>query len=319
MKKLAVLTSGGDAPGMNAAIRAVVRAGLYYGMEVYGVEKGYEGLIEGQFVKMQAGSVADIIHRGGTILRTSRSDRFMTEEGRKKAYENLKNLEIENLVVIGGNGSLKGGHVFSETGINVIGIPATIDNDVPSTRSIGFDTAVNTVLEAINRIRDTATSHGRVFIIEVMGRECGELAVAAGLAGGAEALVIPEVKPDIEKIAEKINKGAKRGKLHSIVVTVEGVYPLDRLQKELAQRTGREVKVTILGHIQRGGIPTAQDRILASLMGKKAVDFIVEGKRNVMVGAKGESFYEVPLAEVAAKGERKVELEYVRIADILSI
>lgn len=319
MKRIAVLTSGGDASGMNAAIRAVVRTALYYGMEVYGVKKGYEGLIDGQLVKMEAGSVADIIHRGGTILQTSRSSRFMTDEGRKKAYENLKGLGIEDLVVVGGNGSLQGGHVFSATGINVVGIPATIDNDVPYTRSIGFDTAVNTVLEAINRIRDTASSHGRIFIIEVMGRECGELAVAAGLAGGAEALVIPEVEIDIEKIAWKINKGAKRGKLHSIVVAVEGVYPLEKLQKELAARTGKEVRVTILGHIQRGGIPTAGDRILASLMGKKAVDLIREGKRDVMVGARGDGeLYEVPLAEVAG-GIKKADLEYAKIADILSI
>lgn len=320
MEKLAVLTSGGDASGMNAAIRAVVRTGICYGMEVYGVKRGYEGLIDAEFVKMHAGSVADIIHRGGTILQTSRSDRFMTEAGRLKAKENMEQLGIRNLVVIGGNGTLTGGYLFSGLGINVIGIPATIDNDVPYTRSIGFDTAVNTVLEAVNRIRDTATSHGRVFIIEVMGRECGELAVAAGLAGGAEALVIPEMETDMDKIAVKINKGAERGKLHSIIIAVEGVYPLISLKEELEKRTGREVRVTILGHIQRGGIPTAADRILASLMGKAAVDSIAEGKRNVMaISSADEAIQDVPLAQVVDKGVKKVDLNRLYIADVLSI
>ncbi len=316
--KIAVLTSGGDASGMNAAIRAVVRTALYNEIEIYGVNKGFEGLIMGNLEKMSVGSVADIIHRGGTILQTSRSEPFRTDFGRQQAKNNLDKLGIEHLIIIGGNGSLRGGYEFSKTGINVIGIPATIDNDIVYTKSIGFDTAVNTAIEAINRIRDTASSHGRIFIIEVMGRDCGEIALAAGVAGGAESILIPEIEPDFEQILEKINSGNKRGKLHNIIVVAEGVYPVMELRDQLREKTDRDTRVSILGHIQRGGTPTAVDRILASCMGKAAVDYIMQGRKNIMVASKDDRLYDIPLREVI-NGTRTLELKMFEIARVLSI
>lgn len=318
MKKLAVLTSGGDAPGMNAAIRAVVRSAIYYGMEVFGVQHGYEGLINGNIHPMSLGSVADIIHRGGTILQTSRSRGFMTEEGRQRALNNLKEQEVENLIVIGGKGTLTGAFAFSPLGIKVIGIPATIDNDIVFTRSIGFDTAVNTALEAINRIRDTATSHGRVFIIEVMGKDCGEIALAAGVAGGAESILIPEIATDFEQIVMKINNGMKRGKLHSIIVVAEGVYPVMELKDNLQQATNQDTRVTILGHVQRGGSPTASDRILASCMGREAVECINKGLENIMIAENEGRIYPIPLAEVIY-GKKSPEISMLALARMLSI
>lgn len=318
MQKLAVLTSGGDASGMNAAIRAVVRSAIYRGVEVYGVHQGFEGLINGEIEEMTAGSVADIIHRGGTVLQTSRSEGFKTEEGREKAAGLLRERDIGHLVVIGGNGSLRGGYEFSKLGINVIGIPATIDNDVPYTASIGFDTAVNTVLEAINRLRDTASSHGRIFVIEVMGRDCGEIALAAGVAGGAESVLIPEIKTDIDQVIEKIKRGIERGKLHSIIIVAEGVYPAMELGDKIQEVTGHDTRVSILGHMQRGGTPTAVDRLLASCMGKHSVDLICEGQSNVMVGGEGSKIFTVPLEKVI-NGSRKPELEMFEIARMLSI
>lgn len=318
MQKTAVLCSGGDASGMNAAIRAVVRTGIFEGMEVYGVHHGYMGLIQGDIEKMSVGSVADIIHRGGTILQTSRSEEFKTDSGRTKAFRMLKERDIENLIVIGGNGSLTGAYEFARLGIKVIGIPATIDNDIPGTVSIGFDTAVNTVIEAVNRIRDTASSHGRVFVIEVMGRDCGEIALAAGVAGGAESILIPEVKPDIGRVVEKIEQGLKRGKLHSIIIVAEGAYSALTLQQEIETLTGQETRVSILGHIQRGGTPTASDRILASCMGKKAVDLLAEGQSSLMVAGIGSKITGIPLPEVI-HGVREPELEMFEIARILSI
>ncbi|HZK43370.1 MAG TPA: 6-phosphofructokinase [Syntrophomonadaceae bacterium] len=318
MNRLAVLTSGGDASGMNAAIRAVVRSALYKDIEVYGVTQGLQGLIEGNFKKMSLGSVADIIHRGGTILQTSRSNIFMTEEGQRTALTNLQNIGIDNLVIIGGNGSLNGGYSFSKLGINVICIPATIDNDIVYTKSIGFDTAVNTVLEAINRIRDTATSHGRVFIIEVMGHNCGELALAAGVAGGAESILIPEIEPDIDEVVNKIKQGTDRGKLHSIIIVAEGVYLTTKLKDIIKQRTRQEVRITNLGHVQRGGTPTACDRILASYFGKAAVDYVADGIRNIMVASYEDKIHAIPLAEVI-HGHRTLKLEMLEIARVLSI
>lgn len=318
MDNLAVLTSGGDASGMNAAIRAVVRSAIYSGMEVYGVHQGYEGLINGEFELMSAGSVADIIHRGGTILQTSRSENFKTEDGREHAACLLRERDIGHLVVIGGNGSLRGGYEIAKLGINVIGIPATIDNDVPYTAAIGFDTAVNTVLEAINRLRDTASSHGRIFVIEVMGRDCGEIALAAGVAGGAESVLIPEIETDLRQVLDKIKQGIERGKLHSIIIVAEGVYPAMELRDKIQAETGHETRVSILGHMQRGGTPTAVDRILASCMGKHAIDLIAEGQRNVMVAGEGNRIFTIPLEEVVT-GIRQPELEMFEIARILSI
>ncbi len=318
MTRIAVLTSGGDAPGMNAAIRAVVRAGLFREFEVFGVLKGFEGLINGNLRAMNPGSVADIIHRGGTILQTSRSKDFLELSGREKAWSLLQQNGIEHLIVIGGNGSLKGAYELSKLGINVVGIPATIDNDIVYTKSIGFDTAVNTALEAINRIRDTATSHGRIFIIEVMGRRCGEIALSAGVAGGAESILIPEIESDLEAVVDKILKGTRRGKLHSIIVVAEGAYPIMELRDFLFNRTGQDVRVSILGHIQRGGTPTAVDRILASWMGKAAVDYIYEEQKNVMVASQQDRFIPVPLPEVI-KGSRTLELGMFEIARVLSM
>ncbi|NLJ72052.1 MAG: 6-phosphofructokinase [Syntrophomonadaceae bacterium] len=318
MTKLAVLTSGGDASGMNAAIRAVVRTAIYKGFEVYGVKQGFDGLIEGNFEKMSLGSVADIIQRGGTVLQTSRSDVFMTESGQKIALDNLLQLGIEHLIIIGGNGSLAGGYAFSKLGLNVIGIPASIDNDIVYTNSIGFDTAVNTVLEAINRIRDTATSHGRVFIIEVMGHNCGELALAAGVAGGAESILIPEIEPDINGVIDKIGQGTKRGKLHSIIIVAEDVYPVDKLKDIIKEKTAQDVRVTILGHVQRGGTPTAVDRILASTLGKEAVEVIAEGAKNVLIASYNNKLLTIPLAEII-HGQKTLKLELFEIARILSI
>lgn len=318
MLRLAVLTSGGDASGMNAAIRAVTRTAIFKGMETYGVYQGFEGLINGDLRRMNAGSVADIIQRGGTMLQTSRSERFRSLEGMERARDNLRALEIEHLVVIGGNGSLTGANRFSSLGINTIGIPATIDNDVANTRSIGFDTAVNTVLEAINRIRDTASSHGRNFIIEVMGRDCGEIALAAGLAGGAESILVPEIKPDLDEIIEKIKHGIERGKLHSVIIVAEGVYSPMQLREIIEEKTGHDTRVSILGHVQRGGAPTAQDRILASCMGSTAVDLIERGQRNQMVASDGNNVFTIPLAEVV-NNEKIPELGMFELARILSI
>ncbi len=318
MTRVALLTSGGDAPGMNAAIRAVVRSAIYHHIEAYGVYQGFEGLVSGHLNPMTLGSVADIIHRGGTILRTSRSAAFMDDEGRQQAYDHLKKMGIEHLVVIGGNGSLKGGHEFSLMGISVIGIPATIDNDIVYTQAIGFDSAVNTALEAINRIRDTATSHGRVFIIEVMGRDCGEIALHAGVAGGAESILIPEIAPDLNQVLEKINRGTQRGKLHSIIVVAEGVYPVMELKEEIEKKTGQDTRVSILGHIQRGGTPSAVDRIMASCMGKAAIDCIIGNQKNVMMAYHEDKIHPIPLAEII-NGNKTLELDMFEIARMLSI
>lgn len=317
MRKVAVLTSGGDAPGMNAAIRAVVRTGIYRDMQVFGVNQGFEGLIAGELSKMSLGSVADIIHRGGTVLKTSRSQKFMTDNGRGIAWEKLQSKGIGNVVVIGGNGSIKGAYEFSRLGINTVAIPATIDNDIVYTKSIGFDTALNTALEAINRIRDTATSHGRIFVIEVMGRDCGEIALHAGVAGGAESILIPEIEPDLNQVIEKIEMGIKRGKLHSIIVVAEGVYPVMELRDFIQEQTGHETRVSILGHMQRGGMPTAVDRILASCMGKAAIDYIAEGRSNAMMSGYDIRIRPVPLQEII-RGSKTLELDLFEIARILS-
>ncbi|NLU48912.1 MAG: 6-phosphofructokinase [Syntrophomonadaceae bacterium] len=319
MKRIAVLTSGGDAPGMNAAIRAVVRAGLYSGLEVFGVSRGYYGLIYQDFLRMNSGSVADIIHRGGTILRTSRCDEFKEEAGRIRARESLRYFGINDLVAIGGNGTIQGGYKLAQLGVNVIAIPASIDNDIPGTDlAIGFDTAINTVSAAINRIRDTATSHERIFIIEVMGRRSGHIALASGLAGGAESILVPEVEFDLDKVVERLRQGLKRGKLHSIIVVAEGCCGAYALSEKIHEMTGMETKVTVLGHTQRGGTPTALDRMLASRMGKRAVDLILEGKKNRMVGFQGMKIVDVGLEKVV-QGEKSIDLEICEIARILSI
>ncbi|MBR6236543.1 MAG: 6-phosphofructokinase, partial [Firmicutes bacterium] len=297
-----------------------VRGGLYYGMEIFGIRQGYEGLINGEFVQMGTASVADIIHRGGTILQTARSAAFMTDEGLKRGYEQLQKHKIDALVVIGGDGTLTGGErLHSVTGMRVFGLPGTIDNDLAYTDfTIGFDTSVNTVLSAIGNIRDTSSSHGRTTIVEVMGRQCGDIALHAGLAGGAETILIPEKSYDLDDIVKKLQAGRDRGKRHSIIIKAEGVdISSEKLAETLTERMeGAEVKVVILGYIQRGGSPTARDRILASRTGVRCVELIKEGVSNAAVGIKGDTVVDYPLA-VALAMEKDSHLEYQRICDIL--
>lgn len=285
MKRIGILTSGGDAPGMNAAIRAVVRTALVNGIEVMGIYKGYLGLHEGEIHPMDRSSVSDIIQKGGTILKTARFEEFADLEVRKKAAQVLKIYGIEGLVVIGGDGSFKGAKGLSELGIKTIGIPGTIDNDLDYTdRTIGFDTAQNTVIDAINKIRDTSSSHQRVSVVEVMGRNCGDLALYAGLAGGATTILVPEKKYSKEEIIRTVMDGQRQKKHHNLVVIAEGVGKSDEIAKEIEEISGIETRLTVLGHIQRGGSPTAFDRILASKMGHRAVELLMEGKSGRVIG-----------------------------------
>ncbi|SET46862.1 6-phosphofructokinase [Natronincola peptidivorans] len=319
MKTIGVLTSGGDSPGMNSAIRAVVRNAISKGCKVMGVQRGYEGLVNGQLEELNISSVADIIHRGGTILKTARSEEFRTEEGRKKALNVIKVFDIEGMVVIGGDGSFRGAEKLSQLGIPTIGVPGTIDNDLAYTDyTIGFDTAMNTVVDAISKIRDTSASHGRANIIEVMGRHCGDIALYAGLAGGAESIVIPEVGLDIDQVCRKLIKGKNRGKLHSIILLAEGVGGAIELGNIIEEKTSIETRATILGHIQRGGSPTAFDRILASKMGAKAVDLLMEGQGNLVVGIKGNQVFAMDIGEALSQ-EKKLDYDTYDLADILSM
>ena len=277
MKTIAILTSGGDAPGMNAAIRAVVRSGLDKGFEVMGIQRGYSGLLNGEIFRMDRHSVADIIQRGGTILRTARCEEFKTEAGRKKAVNILKTFRIDGLVVIGGDGSFRGAQLLSKLGIAAVGLPGTIDNDLPYTDyTIGFDTATNTVLDAINKLRDTSTSHERVSVIEVMGRNCGDIALYSGLAGGAESIIVPEKGYEQDTLCRTILEGKMRGKMHNLIVLAEGIGGAEQLAEKIEEVTGIEARATKLGHIQRGGSPSCMDRVLASRMGYKAVELLAE-------------------------------------------
>lgn len=285
MKKIAVLTSGGDSPGMNAAIRAVVRKGIFHELEVFGVYNGYQGLVQGNISRLELGSVGDIIQRGGTILRSARCPEFKEVEMQKQGLEQLKKLGIEGLVVIGGDGSYRGAQSLSKLGFPCVGVPGTIDNDIAGTEiTIGFDTALNTAIDAIDKIRDTASSHERTFIVEVMGRDCGDIALYSGLAGGAETILIPEEKESIDDIIERLNCGKERGKKHSIIICAEGVMSGIELGEELKKRIDADVRVSVLGHIQRGGIPTASDRVLASRLGARAVELLLEGQSGRAVG-----------------------------------
>ena len=295
-KKIAVLTSGGDAPGMNAAIRAVVRKSIYHNIEVYGVRYGFEGLIRGDIEEMKLGSVADIVHRGGTVLKTARSNEMFTLEGQKKAARQLLKMDIPNLVVIGGDGSFHGAQKLAELGIKVVGVPGTIDNDIVGTDlTIGFDTAVNTVVDAVSKLRDTATSHERAFIVEVMGRDCGEIALRAGLAIGAESILIPEISFDLKEISEKLLRGYKRGKNHSIIIVSEGAGDIWEISSKLKESSGFDSRVTILGHIQRGGAPSASDAVLGATMGGKAVEVLLAGKSEVMISFINNDVIDRPL------------------------
>jgi 6-phosphofructokinase 1 len=318
MKKIAVLTSGGDAPGMNTAIRAVVRRGIHKGLDVYGVENGYKGLIEGDFISMNLGSVGDIIHRGGTILKTSRCEEFKAIRGQQQAILKLKDKSIDGLIVIGGDGSFRGARKLTELGFPTVGIPGSIDKDIAGTDyTIGFDTAVNTVVEIIDKIRDTAFSHERTYVIEVMGRGAGDIALWAGMCGGAESIIIPEANYDIEDVIDRIKQGYQRGKTHSIIVLAEGVGKGIQMGKEIQDKTGFETKVTILGHIQRGGSPSAYDRMMSSQMGALAVDLLTEGQKGVMVGLKKGQLIHTPF-EVAEKDKHTIDLSIYELARSLS-
>ena len=318
MNRIGVLTSGGDAPGMNAAVRAIVRKAIFYGVEVYGINRGFMGLINSDFVKLDISSVGDIIHRGGTVLLTARCDEFKTKEGQEKALKNLEAFGIGEMIVIGGDGSLKGANVLSKLGIPTIGIPTTIDNDIPFTDTcIGFDTAVNTVVDALNKVRDTATSHERTFVIEVMGRKSGHLALYTGLASGAETILVPEIPFDLNLVCEKIEKGYRRGKLHSIIVVAEGAADSIEVGKVIEEKTNLETRVIILGHLQRGGTPSAYDRILASRFGGKEVDLLKENVKDKMLGLINGELVLTDIEKVLAT-TKPLDMELYELADILS-
>ncbi len=325
IKTIGVLTSGGDAPGMNAAIRAVTRTARYHDINVIGIMRGYLGLIENEFVKFTSSSVSNTIQRGGTILKTARCDAFLTPEGRKKAYENMLAAGIDALVVIGGNGSLTGAQLFArEYDIPIIGLPGTIDNDLYGTDyTIGYDSALNTIVECVDKIRDTANSHDRIFFIEVMGRDAGFLAQNSAIASGAEAAIIPEGDTDVDQLAAFIERGKRKSKNSAIVLVSEAqkngvggaMYYAERIKNEYPQFDAR---VTILGHLQRGGIPTAYDRILASRMGYAAIEALMEGQRNIMIGIKNDEIVYVPISR-AVKKNKPINEELISVLNILSM
>lgn len=320
MKRIGVMTSGGDAPGMNPAIRAVVRTALAKDMEVYGIRRGFSGLLGGDFERMTNYEVSGILQRGGTILQTARNEEFKTPGGQKRGLRRLNENGIEGLVVIGGDGSLRGAKALHELGIPVIGIPGSIDNDIWGTNmSIGVDTALNTILDAIDKLRDTATSHERAFLVEAMGRNCGYLALISGILGGAELIVTPERPVELEDIAQALEAAYTRGKSHAIAVIAEGAnHKINEVATYLEQHPiGFEVRVTILGHVQRGGSPTAFDRLLATRMGVHAVEELVAGKSGQMVGLEGREIRCVPLDDVIGK-QRSISDTYYEMANFLS-
>lgn len=319
MKKIAVLTSGGDAPGMNAAIRAVVRKARYHNVEVIGVYHGYEGLCSGNYELLDIGSVGDIIQRGGTKLFSARFPQFKEDEYQYKAIERMNQAGIEGLVVIGGDGSYRGAMQLSEKGFPCVGIPGTIDNDVPGTEyTIGFDTALNTVVESIDKIRDTATSHENTFVIEVMGRDAGDIALWAGLAAGAESVLIPEEPIAIDEIVTRLERGAARGKRHSIIIVAEGVMNGHKLASQLEERTGIKIRTSVLGYIQRGGSPSARDRVLAGQFGARAVELLLENKGGRAVGVKNHEIVDYDLKE-AFEHKHKADLSLYTLSQELSI
>lgn len=318
------MTSGGDAPGMNAAIRAVVRACAYYDVQCLGFYRGYQGLIENDFIELFPRSVKNIINKGGTILKSARSGDFRSKEGRQKAYENLKANEVDAMILIGGDGTFTGGLIFSEEfNFPVVGIPATIDNDIVGTQStIGFDTALNTVVEAVDKIRDTASSHNRLFFVEVMGRDSGFIALNSGVGAGAEEILIPEEDNGLSKLVESLKRSKRSGKSSSIVIVAEGdktgknVFELaDYVQQHMPEYNSR---VTVLGHLQRGGSPSCFDRVLASRFGVKAVEFLLDGQKNFMVGFENGKISSTDISDIK-KGSHDINRELLRISDILSI
>jgi 6-phosphofructokinase 1 len=319
MKKIGVLTSGGDAPGMNPAIRAVVRKAIFHNVEIYGIYGGYAGLISGNIKRLELGSVGDIIHRGGTMLQSARCPEFKTKEGQQKGIQQLKAHGIEGLVVIGGDGSYMGAKALTEQGFPCVGVPGTIDNDIPGTDlTIGFDTALNTVIDAVDKIRDTATSHERTFIIEVMGRDAGDIALWAGLAGGAETILIPEESYDIDDIADRLRKGQERGKKHSIIIVAEGVTSGVEFGRQLKEATNFDTRVSVLGHMQRGGSPSAADRVLASRLGARAVELLIEGKGGRAVGMENNHLVDYDIIEALSR-KHKLDLDLYKLSQELSI
>ena len=320
MKRIAVLTSGGDAPGMNAAIRAAVRCAAYHGIKCLGVEQGYEGLIDGMFRKIEVRDVGSIIQRGGTMLRTSRSERFLTEEGRKKARQQCDDRNIDGLIVIGGDGSFRGASDLSERGIPCVGLPGTIDNDISSSDyTIGFDTAVNTAMEMVDRLRDTTESHDRCSVVEVMGRGAGWIALHTAVAVGATAVLVPEIPCDVEKqLIPRIQKIQKTGKKHYIVVVAEGVGHTDEIAKTIEEKTGIETRATILGHVQRGGSPTVRDRVLASEMGYHAVELLASGVGNRVVVTKQDKVIDYDIYE-ALKMTKPFDMHLYDISNTINI
>ena len=321
MKKIGLLTSGGDSPGMNPCIRAVVRTALFHKLGAMGIVEGFEGLVHGEMREMTARDVGGILQRGGTILQTARSEEFRTKRGQREAIREMNENEIDGLIVIGGDGSLRGAQALAEQGVKVVGIPASIDNDIWGTNmSIGVDTALNTIIAAIDRLRDTASSHNRAFIVQTMGRNCGYLALMGGIVGGAEMVLLPENEISLEEVAETIETAYLRGKNHAIIVVAEGAnYNAAELKEELSQMdVGFKTRVTILGHIQRGGSPTAFDRLLASRFGVHAVEALVAGKSGIMVGIQGREIEEIPL-EVVTSQNREANLDYLKILEMITI
>jgi len=322
IKTIGILTSGGDAPGMNAAIRAVTRAGIYNGFNMKGIYRGWEGLINNEIKDFTTENVSGIIATGGTILKTARSKEFMTEEGRLKAYNNMRAADIDALVVIGGNGSLTGAKIFAqEHDVCCVGLPGTIDNDLYGTdNTIGYDTTMNTIMECVDRIRDTAQSHERIFFVEVMGRDAGFLAQNSAIACGAEAAIIPEESTDADQLAEFMHRGIRKSKKSCIVIVSESpkcgaMYYADRVKKEFPEF---DVRVSILGHLQRGGRPTARDRILAGRTGVGAIEAIMQGQRNVMIGVRNNEVVYVPFSE-AIRSDKPFDKKLIKVLDELSI
>ncbi len=319
VKRIGILTSGGDSPGMNAAIRATVRTAVTDGMKVTGIKQGYAGLLDKDFIELEYNSVGGVMERGGTMLRSSRCEEFMTSDGRRKAGDILKERGIETLVVIGGEGSLTGANLLmQETGVNVIGIPGTIDNDIAETdMCVGVDTCLNTCIDNIQRLKDTASSHERAFIVEVMGRNSGYVAAASGLATGAEAVIVPEIPVNYDKLSERIWSERKRGKINCIIVVAEGAASAYTVARHFEHKIGYETRITILGHIQRGGSPTAFDRVLASRMGYEAVKAIEDNEGGVMIALRAGKTARVKLAKVLA-GKKKFDKKLIEILEVLS-
>ena len=320
MKRIGVLTSGGDSPGMNAGVRAVVRTAFSMGIEVYGIKRGYQGLVEGDLEVVESPDVAETLQRGGTFLRTARSEDFMTDEGFNRALMVLETFKIDGLVVIGGDGSMRGAKKLADAGVATVVVPGTIDNDMAYTDyTIGFDTAVNTAVWAIGNLRDTSSAHGRVTIIELMGRHCGDIALYAGIASGGDIILVPGVEYDKKDICRKIIEGKNRGKLHCMIIVAEGAqYSCEELSDFIIEHTGLDSRVTILGHVQRGGSPTAFDRVLASRLGMHAVKVLAEGRKSRAVGTKNEDIFDIDIDE-ALEAKRPDRSELIELGEILAL